>query len=162
MDPFVDGRLFGGAGTRQLFEANLADSGLAPVVSLRVTRSTDLRPTWTAPLALVYVDGKHDYWTVTDDLKWAEHLPPGGILVLHDAFSSIGVTLASAASRAAGPGADLPAAHRRRWRSCNGPARACGDRLRLVAQLPWFARNVAVKIALRAGRLVGHRRPDPY
>ena len=35
-------------------------------------------------------------------------------------------------------------------------------RLRLLAQLPWFGRNVAVKIVLRVGRLVGYHRPDPY
>jgi len=29
--------------------------------------------------------------------------------------------------------------------------------------LPWWLRNVVVKIVLRAGRLVGHRTtPDPY
>jgi hypothetical protein len=42
------------------------------------------------------------------------------------------------------------------------------DRLRLLAQLPWFARNVVVKVLLRlrlgpATRLLGHRGPyDPY
>lgn len=161
VDPFVDGRLFGGSGTRKLFEANLAESGLAPVVSLRAVRSIDLRPSWTAPLALVYVDGKHDYWTVSDDLRWAHHLPVGGIVVLHDAFSSIGVTLALL--RHVLPARQLT--YLRRTSSLAVLRRSRPDRrarLQLLGQLPWFAGNVAVKIALRLGRLVGYHRPDPY
>ena len=42
---------------------------------------------------LLYIDGKHDYWTFTDDLRWAAFLPEGGRVLVHDAFSSIGVTL---------------------------------------------------------------------
>ena len=42
---------------------------------------------------LLYVDGKHDYWTVRDDLRWADRVPTGGTVLVHDAFSSFGVTL---------------------------------------------------------------------
>src|SRR6478672_11462935 len=45
VDPFVSGRLFGGAATRTIFERNLADAGLADVVQLEAVRSTELRPT---------------------------------------------------------------------------------------------------------------------
>ena len=55
--------------------------------------STRARPEWQRPLDLLYIDGKHDYWTVSDDLRWAGHLPPGAAVLVHDAFSSIGVTL---------------------------------------------------------------------
>lgn len=36
------------------------------------------------------------------------------------------------------------------------------DRLRVLAQLPWFARNVMIKVVLRGLRAFGYRRPDPY
>jgi len=37
------------------------------------------------------------------------------------------------------------------------------DRLRIVRELPWFLRNVVIKIGLRLARVVGyHGTPDPY
>lgn len=162
VDPFVDGRLFGGSATRELFEANLAAAGLRDVVELMSQPSTALRPTWTTPLAMLYIDGKHDYWTVRDDLRWTEHLPPGGRVLIHDSFSSVGVTLGLVLHA-------LPS-RRLRYRHRTGslaefdvvvPTRA--DRLRLLAQLPWFLRNLVIKIVLRVLRIVGyHGTPDPY
>jgi hypothetical protein len=33
----------------------------------------------------------------------------------------------------------------------------------MLGELPWWLRNVAIKIVLRAGRLFGHHTtPDPY
>ncbi len=161
IDPFVAGDMFGGAPTRQRFEANLAAAGLTERVELIVARSTDLRSGWTRPIDLLYIDGKHDYWTVTDDLRWAEHVPAGGVVLIHDAFSSIGVTLALLAHV-------LPS-RRVRYSGRVGSLAVFAirapdpfTRLRMLAQLPWFARNVVVKIALRVGRLVGYHRPDPF
>ena len=39
--------------------------------------STRLRPTWRRPIQLLYIDGKHDYWTFSDDLRWSRLLPAG-------------------------------------------------------------------------------------
>jgi len=40
---------------------------------------------------------------------------------------------------------------------------ALAHRLRMVRELPWWLRNVAVKVVLRIGRLFGHHTtPDPY
>jgi hypothetical protein len=36
------------------------------------------------------------------------------------------------------------------------------DRLRLLAQLPWWLRNVFIKVCLRVARLFGNTTPDPY
>jgi predicted O-methyltransferase YrrM len=161
VDPFVEGRLFGGAGTRARFEHNVTAAGIDDVVRLIAGRSTELRPSWSQPLRMVYVDGKHDFWTARDDLRWADWLAPGAPLLLHDAFSSIGVTLAVLAHV-------LP--HRNlRYRGRTGSL-ACfevgrpsaRDRVRIVAELPWFLRNVLIKIGLRGLRLFGRYRPDPY
>lgn len=166
VDPFVPGRLFGGPATRRRFEANLARGGLTEVVELRAEPSTRLRPSWTEPIDLLFVDGKHDYWTVADDLRWAEHLPSGADVLLHDAFSSVGVT--AGVLRHVLPSRRLAYAGRvgSLVRLRIAPPRGA-DRLRLAAQLPWFVRNLVVKAGLRlvrpVARLAGRPvPPDPY
>jgi hypothetical protein len=167
VDPFVTGRLFGGAATRDKFEANLARAGVRDLVELRAEYSTRLRPGWDGPVDLLYIDGKHDYWTLSDDLRWAGHLPPGGDVLVHDAFSSIGVTSGFLvhvlpSRRLAYLGRAGSLAHLR----VTAPTAA--DRARFLAQLPWFARNVLVKVLLRLrlrplARGLGHSGPaDPY
>ena len=161
IDPFIDGVLFGGAATRGRFEQNVRGAGLDGTVELRAQRSTDLRPAWTQPLALVYVDGKHDYWTAGDDLRWAVHLPDGAPLLVHDAFSSIGVTLAVlrhvlGSSRLRYVGRTGSLAEFRVGRP------TAPDRARILGQLPWFTRNVVIKIGFRLLRLFGVRRTDPF
>jgi predicted O-methyltransferase YrrM len=161
VDPFVSGAMFGGAATRDRFEANLAAAGVRDAVRLIVERSTALRPGWHEPLELLYIDGKHDYWTVRDDLRWTEHLPPGAPVFVHDAFSSIGVTLGLLLH--ALPGMRLTYVSRTRSLArfeVRPPTVA--DRMRLLAQLPWWLRNVLIKSVLRVARLLGNRSPDPY
>lgn len=167
VDPFVDGRLFGGASTRVKFEETVERAGLRDVVRLEAEYSTRLRPRWSEPIDLLYIDGKHDYWTFTDDLRWSEHLPTGGAVLVHDAFSSIGVTLGILA-------AVLPSRRLRYVTRSDSmalfvvePPRAA-DRGRILRELPWWLRNVGVKVLLRlrlrrVAALVGHDSPyDPY
>ncbi|MFC7497480.1 MULTISPECIES: class I SAM-dependent methyltransferase [unclassified Nocardioides] len=168
IDPFVDGRLFGGTKTRDIFERNIEAAGATDVVELLAEYSTQARPGWSTPIDYLYIDGKHDYWTLSDDLKWSEHLPIGGPVLIHDCYSSIGVTLGVLAHV-------LPSrrlVYERRAGSLalfrvGRPTRR--DRLRIVAELPWWLRNVAVKVLLRlrlrpvAARVFGHDSPyDPY
>ncbi|TDV41757.1 class I SAM-dependent methyltransferase [Actinophytocola oryzae] len=167
VDAFVDGRLFGGASTRARFEANIAAAGLTDVVELVVGFSTRLRPTWTRPFDLLYVDGKHDYWTYVDDLRWSAHLPSGGEILVHDCFSSIGVTSGTVAKVLCGSRYSYVDRSRSLARfTVRRPGLA--DRWRVVAQLPWFAGNVALKVLLRlrlrpVARLFGHRGSyDPF
>lgn len=167
VDPFVEGRLFGGLSTRDLFRRNITEAGLDDVVELVQDYSTRLRPTWNRSFDLLYIDGKHDYWTLSDDLQWASHLPPGGAVVIHDCFSSIGVTLGIL--RHVLFGSRL--AYERRSDSqalfrVRPPTAA--DRLRIVRELPWWLRNVFIKVLLRlrmrpVARFFGHDSPyDPY
>ncbi|SHF59639.1 Methyltransferase domain-containing protein [Jatrophihabitans endophyticus] len=161
IDPFIGGAMFGGSATRAKFERNVADAGVDGVVQLVTQRSTVLRPAWDTPLAMVYVDGKHDYWTARDDLRWVAHVPPGAPVLVHDSFSSIGVTAAILAHVL--PGRELRYLGRvgslARFEAA-APGRR--DRARILAELPWFVRNVLIKVVLRAGRVVGYRRSDPY
>jgi predicted O-methyltransferase YrrM len=162
VDPFVPGAMFGGAATRTRFEQNLSDAGVSDVVRLIAHPSTAIRPAWDEPIAMLYIDGKHDYWTVRDDLRWTEHLPAGAAVLVHDSFSSIGVTLGLLIHV-------LPGRALRYVGRAGSMARfevaapSAADRLRMARELPWFLRNVAIKIGLRAARLVGYRgTADPY
>lgn len=167
VDPFVDGKLFGGQPTRVQFEQNIADAGVTDVVTLVPAYSTEARPSWNEPFDLLYIDGKHDYWTFTDDLRWKEFLPDGGRILVHDAYSSIGVTLGILAHVLFAR--DLRYLDRSdsmaRFEKAP-PSRA--DRLRILRELPWWIRNVGIKVLLRlrlrpVARLVGHDSPyDPY
>lgn len=167
VDPFVTARLFAGPSVRESLEANLASAGVADRVDLRVTTSRAARATWSGVVDVLYVDGKHDVWTVRDDLRWVAHVRPGGAVLVHDAFSSVGVTL----------GLLLHVLPRRELRFVGRTgslarfvvgAPTLGDRARMVAGLPWFARNVVVKVLLRlrlgrAARVLGHDdRDDPF
>jgi predicted O-methyltransferase YrrM len=167
VDAFVDGRLFGGMTTRDKFEANIAKAGLTDVVELVVGYSTKLRPSWDRKFDLLYVDGKHDYWTYTDDLRWSEHLPAGGEILVHDCFSSIGVTLGTIARILFGSRYVYVDRSRSLARFRLGRPRLA-DRVRVAAQLPWFTWNVFIKVLLRlrlrrVAGWFGHHGPyDPF
>ena len=168
VDPFVEGRRFGGVTTRTKFERNLAAAGLADTVELVPDYSTRARPGWTRRIDYLYIDGKHDYWTLVDDLKWGIHMPEGAPILVHDCYSSIGVTLGVLAHV-------LPSRRIRYERRAGsmalfrvGPP-SYTDRVRIMREVPWWLRNVAIKVLLRlrlrpvASLVFGHKSPyDPY
>jgi predicted O-methyltransferase YrrM len=164
IDPFVD--WLGGPSIRERFEANIAAAGLRDTVTLEVGYSTRLRPAWTRPIDLLYIDGKHDYWTYTDDLRWSAHLSAGAEILVHDCFSSVGVTLGVLLKMLGSRYTYVDRSHSLARFALRSPSTK--DRVRLLAQLPWFTRNVLVKVLLRLRmrpltRLLGHREPvDPY
>lgn len=167
VDPFVEGKLFGGTPTRTKFEKNVAETGVSDRVELHAAYSTELRPRWTEGFDMLYIDGKHDYWTLSDDLKWSRHLPPNGAIVIHDCYSSIGVTLGILAHV-------LFSSEIRYERRSDSQALffrskpSARDRLRILAEVPWWIRNVLIKVLLRlklrpVARAFGHDSPyDPY
>lgn len=167
IDPFVDGRMFGGPATRASFAANLARAGVTDTVVLIPDYSTRVRPTWSQRINLLYIDGKHDVWTFTDDLRWSVAMAAGSEILVHDCFSSIGVT--------SGVLATVLPGRRFTYVDRNGSMARFrlgrpdwADRLRIVCQLPWFVRNVCLKVLLRLRQrwlavALGHTgRFDPY
>jgi predicted O-methyltransferase YrrM len=166
IDPFVGGK-FGGDLTRRHFERHLHEHGVADRVRLVAERSERLRGSWSGPVDLLYVDGKHDVHSTLQDLRWSRFVPPGGQVLVHDCFSSIGVTLALLLGV-------LPARELRFVRRVGSLAvlersrPRPADRARLLAQLPWWLRNVGIKVLLRLrltrwARAVGHHDTyDPY
>jgi hypothetical protein len=121
---------------------------------------------------LLYVDGSHRYRPARADLdRWGGRVRVGGSMLVHDAFSSIGVTLAIGrmlltTSRFSYEGRTGSLAEYRRRRL--GGAERMLNFVRQLAELPWFLRNLLVKVLLlarlgRAARLLGHREgPWPY
>jgi hypothetical protein len=167
IDPFVDGRLFGGLPTREKFLANIDRAGASAVVRPLTEYSTHARPGWREPIDLLYIDGKHDVWTFSDDLRWRAHLPSGASILVHDAFSSIGVTLGILLRVLPAP--DITYVRRVGSMALFHHSRpSSSDRLRILREMPWWLRNVALKVLLRLrlrplARLAGHDSPyDPF
>jgi predicted O-methyltransferase YrrM len=167
IDPWVEDWKFGAAGTRDRFTQHLRDAGLTDRVRVVAERSQRVRPGWRAPIDLLFIDGKHDVWSFSDDLRWSRHCPPGSLVLVHDCFSSIGVTLGVL-------GHVLPSRHLTYLDRVGSLARfhvrrpSARDRLRIVREIPWWLRNVVVKVALRlrlagVSRALGHDgAADPY
>lgn len=162
----IEGFAREGREDREAFAENLAAAGVAEAVRHVSLPSASALSAVEGQLDLLYVDGAHRYRPAAADVSlWGARLKPGGTLLVHDAFSSIGVTLAqlrhllpSGRFRYIGRTRSLAEyrceelAGRRRARSA----------ARQVAQLPWFARNVAIKVALVVrwrglARALGHR-----
>ncbi len=125
------------------------------------------------PIAVLYIDGAHRYAPAQSDIRqWGGRVEAGGTMLIHDSFSSVGVTLAIVRELMFGTrfryiGRSRSLSEYRRdlpdgWRS------RAGNAWRQLAQLPWFAKNVVVKLllTLHLGRVlkrVTGRDPDwPY
>ncbi|MDR7254567.1 hypothetical protein J2X46_003560 [Nocardioides sp. BE266] len=167
VDPFPDDWKYGRADTEQRFRAHLAGAGLGDRVDLHVATSRQARESWSGEARLLYVDGKHDLWSCRDDLLWSGFLRTGDTVLVHDAFSSLGVTLAVLRDASTG--------NRHRYVGRTGSLARfevgrprVADRLRVGRELPWFVRNLVVKVLLRVrarslARLLGHTdTADPY
>jgi precorrin-6B methylase 2 len=168
IDPFDPGFEAGHHQARTAFDTNLRRVGQRERVDLEMALSQDVLTGWNLPIDLLYIDGAHDPASVRRDLRWVDHVRPGGQVLVHDSFSSVGVTvvlygqvLLGRTLQYSGRVGSLAA-----FRVAT-PTTA--SRLAMLAQLPWFVRNVAVKVARRlhlmpVARLLGHNdaRYDPF
>ena len=147
----------------EAFRANLARAGVDSRVRHVRRPSSEAHAEVDGPVALLYVDGAHRFGPARADLAgWGRRVAPGGAMLVHDAFSSVGVTLALLAEcvfsprwRYAGRTGSLAEYERA---SLSGRAWA-RNALRQLAELPWFARNLAVKVLILARLRDG---PWPY
>jgi len=149
------------------FHANLERASVADRVRHVRRPSQDAFDAVEGDVDLLYVDGAHRFEPASQDIAgWGARVRPGGTLLIHDSFSSIGVTLAivrlllfGREFRYVGRSRSL-AEYQRATRPMRAPDRI-RNALRQLAELPWFARNVAVKLALVArlrplARALGH------
>ena len=153
------------------FGANLATAGVAHRVRHVRKPSADALGDVSGEVDLLFVDGAHRLGPARADIvQWGDRVTAGRTMLVHDAFSSVGVTLALLSTTATSS----------RWRYMGRVGSLAeyrrvdltardrlADDLRQAAQLPWFVRNLAIKclIVARMGRLtrlLGHRDGWPY
>ncbi|MBX3286979.1 MAG: class I SAM-dependent methyltransferase [Acidimicrobiales bacterium] len=138
----------------EVFNANLARAGVADRVRHVRKFSGEALADVPDPIDLLYIDGAHRFGPALDDIRrWSAKVRPGGDLLIHDSFSSIGVTAALVVSLFFGAewrylGRSESMTHYRR-EPLTAPERVRNG-LRQVAQLPWFVRNVVIKALILA------------
>lgn len=68
---------------------SLRAAGLEHHVVLVVGTSAQVSKAWTTPLSLVFIDGGHGAKPAREDFEgWAPKVAPGGVLAVHDVFTS--------------------------------------------------------------------------
>ena len=73
--------------TFPLFRRTIALFALEETVVPVVNRSHVVARSWSTPLSLVFIDGGHAFETAKTDYEcWADHILPGGYLLIHDIF----------------------------------------------------------------------------
>jgi hypothetical protein len=140
----------------EVFNRNLQAAGVAGRVRHVRKFSDDAHGDVTDPIDVLFIDGAHRFGPARADIRdWGRRVAPGGRMLIHDSFSSIGVTLAilvelllSADWRYEGRAQSLTAYRRTRQ---SPPARFTSA-ARQLAQLPWFLRNVVLKVLIASGR----------
>ena len=147
------------------FNANLTSAGITDRVNHVREFSSLAGAAVEGSIDFLYIDGAHGYGPVSDDLiRWGSRVVPSGRMYVHDVFNSAWVTVAVLRHLALS----------RRWRylgrarslamyerSDLGPMGIARNSLLHIASLPWFARNLFLKLlrTLRLekfGKLLGH------
>ncbi len=154
-----------GQGDHEAFWENLGRAGVAGRVRHVRSFSSEAHGEVEGSVDVLYIDGAHRYGPASADIRaWGARVAPGGVMLIHDAFSSVGVTMALMAHLVPSgewtyEGRSGSMVQYRRM------APVGGDRMvgvaRQLASLGWFARNLAVKTAIVArlrplARVLGH------
>lgn len=149
----------------EVFERNLTAAGVRQRVRHVREFSNRAQDQVDDPIDVLFIDGAHRYRPARDDIRdWGARVRLGGRMLVHDSFSSIGVT-GAILSELVGSG---------HWRydgrsrslteytrtECSRRERVRGA-VRQLAQLGWFARNVVIKTLVVAklegvARRLGH------
>ncbi len=91
----IHGTAAEGNSDHSAFLANLERAGATERVRHVRLPSQEALGAVEGPVDLLYVDGAHRYRPARDDIvRWGARVAPGGTMLIHDSFSSIGVTLA--------------------------------------------------------------------
>jgi len=148
-----------------VFRANLEKAGVADRVKHVRKFSHEAHGDVDGEIDVLHIDGAHRFGPAREDIMaWGNRVVEGGSMLIHDSFSSVGVTGAIFASL-------LPSGHWRymgRSRSLaeyrKEPVKGLGRVTnvgRQLAELPWFARNVVIKALIvaklgRVAKVLGH------
>jgi hypothetical protein len=137
------------------FHANLERAGVSDRVRHLRAFSSEVVAS-VPPPDVLYIDGAHRFAPARDDIAvYGALVPAGGTMLIHDAFSSLGVTLAIGRLLLFGRrfryvGRTGSLVEYRADLSAGARGRAANV-AKQVAQLPWFARNLALKVFLTVG-----------
>lgn len=167
-----EGAASDGQADHEAFVTNLRSAGVAGRIRHVRKPSDAALADVDGPIDLLYIDGAHTYRAARADIRdWGARVAPGGTMLVHDAFSSVGVTLAllretflSRSLTYLGRSGSMVEYQR----APVGRGRRATNLARQVAQLPWFIRNLVVKVLIvlrlpKAARLLGHREgPWPF
>ena len=151
----IDGYIAEAATDHEVFNTNLAKAGVAHRVRHVRAFSNEAHEQVEGALAVLYIDGAHRYGPALADIRdWGARVTPGGTLLIHDSFASLGVTLAilrdllwGSRFRYVGRSRSLT---EYRADLDGTPRSRVLNTLRQLAQLPWFAKNLAVKVIITA------------
>lgn len=164
VDPFDDPRWGGGTKAHDEFKQTLRSAELLDEVrTFRGLSREAANASIARPVGLLFVDGAHDRASVLTDIDgWTRHLDDRATLLFHDAYSSPGVTIALferyfGVARAQYLGSVGSLAHidlSPRHLTLSQRVASAG---RMIGRLPWFVRNLGVKVALRRGWSGAHR-----
>lgn len=155
----------------RIFRANLEAAGVNGRVRHVRLMSDEAHGDVDGPIQMLYVDGAHRYQPARDDIaSWGARVPIGGTLLVHDSYNAIGVMLAQLhllffSSRWRYVGRSRSLAQYRREQLTPG-ARVV-NALRQAVHIPWFVRNLVIKVALVArlrpvARLLGQPDEDAW
>lgn len=161
----IEGRPDDGQADHDAFQANLARAGVESRVRHVRSFSNDALDDVPGLVDVLYIDGAHRFGPARDDLvRWGARVRPGGTMLVHDAYSSVGVTLALLTTTVVGRsfrylGRDGSLT---RYRREDLPLVArLANAARQLVPLGWFVRNVAIKALIvlglgRFARVLGH------
>ncbi len=168
-----DGFVEEAEGDHAIFNANLLRAGVANRVRHIREMSNRAHDCVKGEITVLYIDGAHRYAPARQDIvEWGRRVRPGGTLLIHDSFSSIGVTAAIVRSlmfgsrfRYVGRARSMTIYHV----DLDGSAVSrATNAARQMLQLPWFVKNVMLKVLLSIGlgkvmKRLGRPEPEwPY
>jgi hypothetical protein len=135
-----------------VFHENLRDAGVDHRVRHARSFSHEALGAIDGDVELLYIDGAHRYGPALADIRaWGGRVAPGGTMLVHDSFSSVGVTLAILRAltfgfrfRYVGRSGSM-VEYRRELVAGRNRVRNTTAQL---AELPWFARNLVIKVLI--------------
>lgn len=149
-----EGEFAEGQRDHETFVANLRRAGVIDRIRHIRKPSQDAADDVQGDVELLYIDGAHRFKPARADIeRWGRKVGGGGTLLIHDSFSSVGVTLALGATLLTGPHFRYIARsgsmieYRREDLS---PLDRVANAFRQLLELPYFARNVLFKVLILA------------
>ena len=166
-----EGEFEAGQRDHEVFVGNLTNAGIVHRIRHVRKASQDATSDVLGEVEIVYIDGAHRYHPAKADIeRWGRKIAVGGTLLIHDSFSSVGVTFAILATLSLGGkfryiGRSGTMTQYRREELT--PADRAANAFRQLLEVPYFARNVLFKLLILAKlrplvRLLGGTGEWPY